>query len=239
MSGPEKVLFAHTPKAAGLHLIAYFRDALRYPVITSQNRSARDTWVDFTLDELRTHLGAEAAFLHSHVLAYGWSALAFPIPPEPKADIVAALGAFRDRGWFTFTFVRHPGELLCSFYHYVLDYHARGETDIVAAHVPLVHQTIDAFVSEHCERELIPDYWRALDVAGESSEASFIAFFSRFFDHAYRPGLAPTHRSSNPGYAHYCATGGISPETRARIERSANLERYLEIRENGRRLLGT
>ena len=66
---------------------------------------------------------------------------------------------FKQNGWFTFSFIRHPGEVLCSFYYYAYDFHEKDAPHIVAAHAPVVDRTLDEFVAEHCDRELFPDYW--------------------------------------------------------------------------------
>ena len=149
---PKKVLFAHTPKAAGSFMIEYFRRQLCYPVLQSKAKFPRGVWRDFTLGELRQHLGAAEGFLCSHTLAFGWSALVESIPAASKGEIVETIGDFRKRGWFTFTFVRHPGELLTSFYHYILDAHRRGWHDAVALHAPAVGLSLDVFIAAHCDK---------------------------------------------------------------------------------------
>ena len=104
---PRKVLFAHTPKAAGVHLIDYFERELRYPRIQSDGRTDDGVWLDFTIRQLLERTGADHAFLNTHVLAFGWSALVEIIPFAEKEKIVEAIRTFRSNGWFTFTFVRH------------------------------------------------------------------------------------------------------------------------------------
>ena len=151
---PKKVLFGHTPKAAGMHLIEYFRSVLQYPVIQSDEKFENGVWRDFTLDQVRENVDAHHAFLCSHVLAFGWSSLVALIPFAEREHIVNTIQTFRSKEWFTFTFVRHPGELLTSFYYYILDAHERGWHDSVALHTPAVGRTLEEFVAEHCEKEL-------------------------------------------------------------------------------------
>lgn len=225
---PGKVLFGHTPKAAGSFLIDYFRDELKYQTIQSLHAFENGVWRDFTLNELRDHR-REKGFLCSHVLAFGWSSLASLIPAEDKASIVSAIRQFREEGWFTFTFVRHPGELLTSFYFYVLDAHRKGWHDSVALHAPAVGRTLDDFVSEHCEKELLPTYWSEYDYVGEASDASFSEFFATHFGHEYRLGSQGAHASGSKGYAHYCQAGEVSMATQSRIERSSNMKTYRDI----------
>lgn len=226
---PRRVLFAHTPKAAGVHLIEYFSRELGYPRVQSTDETDDGVWRDYTINSLRDQIDVPEAFLHSHVLAHGWSGLVEIIPPATRDEIVQVVRDFRDRGWFTFTVVRHPGELLCSFYHYVLDAHQRGWHAAVAKHAPVLGVTLDEFVAEHCDRELLPDYWREFDFAAEASDATFKEFFRSHFDHEYMPGVAPAHASGSRGYAYYCESGELSAQTQARVRSSRNYAIYLEI----------
>ncbi len=226
---PRKVLFAHTPKAGGLHIEEYFGGKLGYPRIQSTDSFPEGVWRDFTPEGLRAHIGVEHAFLNTHLLAYGWSALVEIIQPAEKEEIVALIREFHAQGWFTFTFVRHPGDLLCSFYHYVWAAERRGWHDAVARHAPVIDHSLDEFVAEHCERELLPDFWRELDFAGVASDEAFTDFFREHFDHAYERRAAPSHASGSHGYSHYCKTGELTPETIARVESSRNMEIFREI----------
>ena len=112
-TAPKKVLFAHTPKAAGVHLIDYFTRELGYPRVQSSGRTDEGVWLDFTTAQLLEKTCADHAFLNTHALAFGWSALVEIIPFAEKEEIVEAIRTFRSNGWFAFTFVRHPGELPC------------------------------------------------------------------------------------------------------------------------------
>jgi len=160
----------------------------------------------------------------SLTLAFGWSELVSLIPFAEKSRIVDAIGLFRSKGWFTFTFVRHPGELLTSFYYYILDSDNRGWHDAVALHTPAVGRTLESFVAEHCEKELLPDYWRVY--ANVASDTNLQTFFSTCFDHQYKPETVSRHASGSRGYAHYCATGEILTETQNRIDQSRNMQIY-------------
>ena len=228
-SAPQKVLFAHTPKAAGTHLIDYFEKELCYPKIMSDGQTDDGVWLDFSISQLLERAGSDRAFLNTHVLAYGWSDLVELIPFAEKASVVEAIRTFRRNGWFTFTFVRHPGELLTSFYYYVLDANERGWEKAVARHTPVVGRTLEEFVSEHCEKVLLPDYWREFDHADEASDENFRIFFARYFAHEFKPGLTQSHASGSRGYSYYCKTGALSQATQARIEGSRNMEIYREI----------
>ena len=225
---PEKVLFAHVPKAAGTHVIRYFRDKLGYRHHRSAKRTKTGVWLDYTCDEVR-QLVDEAGFLNTHVLAAGWHELVELVPPASADQIVQTIREFRARGWFVFSFVRHPGEHLCSFYHYVLDADRIGLKEAVKLHTPVLGLTIEEFVSRHCDRDLLPAYWRELDFVGVASDESLARFFAQYFEHSFEPNAVDPHASGNPGYAFYCDSGQISAATQARIEASTNMRVYREI----------
>ncbi len=224
-----KVLFVHTPKAGGSNLIEYFGRQLGYRRIQSTRRNERGVWLDFRPEDLPALVDQSDGFLSTHTLSFEWAELVTAIPPCPKTEIVQLLSRFRDAGWFSFTFVRHPGELLCSFYHYILDHHRRGHHDAVALHVPAVGVTLDEFVATHCEQPLLPDYWRQLEFCGVISDAALTAFFGTYFAHEYVPVPEWRHASGSHGYEYYCSTGQISLATQHKVERSANMGVYREI----------
>jgi hypothetical protein len=201
-------------------------------MIQSDNQFDNGVWRDFTIDDLLERVGVDEAVLCSHVLASGWSELVELIPHAEKKSIVDTIRMFRSNGWVAFTFVRHPVELLTSFYFYILDAHERGWHDSVALHTAAVGRSLDDFVSEHCEKELLPEYWREYDYVGEATDAHFKVFFDRYFNHDFKTGAADSHASGSRGYAYYCGTGELSQSTQTRIERSRNMEIYREILES-------
>lgn len=227
----NKLLYIHIPKAAGVYLSEYIANELAYRRVLSDKRNEAGVWTDFTLNEVTTYLPEENVFLHTHTLSYGWHELVPIIPWASQAQIIEAIRCFKAHGWFTFAFVRHPGELLCSFYHYVYDFHRRRMPHVVAAHAPVVDRSLDAFVAEHCEKPLLPSYWREIDFVAEASDHSFTYFFKRYLHHDFQPGQSPTHASGSRGYQHYCDEGIISAETQRKVEASMNMQIYRQILE--------
>ena len=128
-----KLLFVHTPKTAGVYVGEYIPEYLGYRRILSDKQDAKGIWVDFTTDEIKKFINEKDVILQTHALSFGWHHLTPMIPMESKEKIVETIKSFREKGWFVFSFIRHPGEILCSFYHYVYDLHVKGEDDIVAA----------------------------------------------------------------------------------------------------------
>lgn len=232
----NRLLYAHIPKTAGVYLSEYIANNLPYRRILSDKRNEAGIWTDFTLDEVRGFLHEENIFLHTHTLSYGWHDLAYIIPQAPQDQIVETIRLFKENGWFIFAFVRHPGDMLCSFYHYVLDFYQKEMPHVVAAHAPVVDKTIDAFVAEHCTKPLLPSYWAEFDFVAEVSDDTLAEFFKRYLNHEFRPGTSPAHASGSRGYAYYCAQGLISAETQRRVENSMNMRIYQKIIQTTRKL---
>jgi hypothetical protein len=234
MSMKNKLLYIHIPKTAGVYLSDYMAHNLPFRKILSDKRNEADVWTDFTLAEVTGYLHEENIFLHTHTLSYGWHELAYIIPWAAQEQIIDTIRLFKANGWFTFAFVRHPGDILCSFYHYVYDFHQRGMPHVVAAHAPVIDRSLDVFIAEHCEKPLLPSYWTELDFVVEASDQTFTTFFKRYLNHDFQPGSAPSHASGSRGYRHYCAEGAISTETQHKVEYSVNMQIYQQImRQNG------
>ncbi len=228
---PTKVLFSHCPKTAGTHLIEYFQRELGYEGIQSTARGKTGVWNDYTNAELRAEISRNHGFLTTHSLSYGWHVMVpGVIPAASYEEIVQSIREFRKAGWFIFTFVRHPGDALCSFYHYVKDYENRDMPEVIEAHTS-VEMPVDEFLKLHCDRELLPTYWNELDYVGIAGNDQFKSFFAEYFDHTFIPNDQGKHASSNPGYWHYCKNGDISDVTQARIAESLSMKCYRDIQQ--------
>lgn len=229
MPSKEKLLYIHIPKTAGVYLSEYITSHIAHRRILSDKLNATNVWTDFTLDEVTSYLHEENVFLHTHTLSYGWHDLAYTIPWASQEKIVDTIRLFRENGWFTFAFVRHPGEMLCSFYHYVYDFHQKEMPHVVAAHAPVLDRSLDEFIAEHYNKPLLPHYWSELDFVAEASDDSFAAFFKEYLNHNFEPGTSPSHASGSLGYQYYCEEGLISEKTQWKVQESINMQIYQQI----------
>ena len=229
MNIPNKLLYVHIPKTAGVYLSEYISKRFDYARILSDKLNDTGVWTDYTFDELRSTLEFENAFLQTHTLSYGWHELAPIIPFASEEAIIDTIRLFKAHGWLTFAFVRHPGDILCSFYHYVYDFHEREMPHVVAAHAPVIDRSLDNFVAEHCEKPLLPSYWHELNFMAEASDQSFTHFFKQHLNHEFQAGHAPSHASGSQGYRHYCAEGVISVKTQRKVGNSTNMRIYQQI----------
>ncbi|MEM7258607.1 MAG: hypothetical protein AAF404_14610, partial [Pseudomonadota bacterium] len=181
----------HIPKVAGVHTINYFAKSLRFPVSISENHQPSGLWRDRSVEELHQQINNTPCFLHSHTLAYGWSELTNSIPFTPRQSIIHTIEKFKNQGWFVFSYVRHPGDILCSYYHYLQDFREKGRDDVLAAHCQVEGLTIDEFVSMHCEKPLLPDYWEIFDYTASANKENYTYFYKTYFSHQYNPTSKP------------------------------------------------
>jgi hypothetical protein len=208
----RKLAFVHIMKTAGTFVTGYLeRQVLnRHRVLRFRNHRILNSWAaglgrDWSTDELESflHLPEPRLYVHNHVAGWG-------------EDLIRT---YRQAGFFTFTFVRHPGDALCSFYFWSRERDGdRG--------VPL-----DRFIATHIDSGRpweIPPWWTALDHVAGFSEETFRDFLSTRFGHTYRP--APRQNlSANAGWSHYVTTGEISPDTKRLLEESEQFQRWRKI----------
>ncbi len=215
---PKKILFVHIIKTAGTYVFDYLAEHLRYGgyrVIDVE--SSKDH-----RNQINHYLAQEAMkdrpdrFIHCH---------ADYLPKE-------FFEKFLERGWFSFSFVRHPGDLLCSYYFYARinpDFHAEGSLDEFIRGCLMGRSGSGTTRLDYFG---IPAYWKKMDFVAEFSETNFKFFLKKYFGHRYAPKV-PMNVSENKGYAYYCDQGQISATTRAMLEASEQYRWYLEIKNKG------
>lgn len=211
---PPKIVFMHIPKTGGTAISELLSRALcrelgykqHYVLPIEKNLIPGKPWLrNFSVDEL-TAISTDAAplqFIRDHT-------------PWPK-DLFRR---FKENGWFIFSFVRHPGDLICSWYHYMR----------FGCGIP-VYERLDDCVADLFSGPLewlIPDYWREMDYIREFSDTSVRGFLEHYV--RSRCGRLPVmNLSTNRGFDHYCRTGEISMDTRRRVESHEQFRRYREI----------
>ena len=92
----------------------------------------------------------------------------------------ASFRAFKENGWFTFAFTRHPGDLLCSLYFFSRERYGLYE-----------HQALDEFVMQRLNGKdkcwHLPPFWREMDYVQEFTEKAFADFMKKYFGHDHAP----------------------------------------------------
>ena len=159
-------------------------------------------------------------FIHNH--QYGWT---------PRA-----IHEFKRNGWFIFTFLRDPAELICSLYWWSQDQVLRGvDPNIVFKPVELLYLSLDEFMAKLLTGHIglrryfaLPEFVDQIDYVAEFTEENFRAFLLTHFDHQYQADTNNQRerwRSTNKGIDHYVSTGEIRPQTIELLKENAEVNR--------------
>ena len=210
MSSFPRLLFVHIMKTAGSYVNRYLSDEVLRP--TGYEIFVSHSGSDWTPEQLLAIKDTEPslAYVHNHV--GNW--------PE---EVVAA---YRNAGWWTFSFIREPADQWCSFYFW-----ARSKPGNFTLRL-----TLDEFLrrvaTDRLGRSLYmnmepPSYWRNLDYIGEFTPSRFAAFLEPF-GHQYQPAER-VNASGNEGYQHYRQQGEVSDEVHELLQASRHYEVFREI----------
>ncbi|NRA94568.1 MAG: sulfotransferase family 2 domain-containing protein [Planctomycetes bacterium] len=208
----DKLAFVHIMKTAGSYVDRYLCDKVlgRHTMRRWRNHVIKNSWRDgldrdWTEDELRGFLALTDRRIYVHNHSVSWT-----------EELIRDYG---DAGYCTFSWVRHPGDALCSFYHW------RIEQD-----GPPV-ESLDEFVRAQIDAGRpweVPSWWELLDFVAPFSQAAFEAFLtSRFGVGVDDPNRV--NKSANEGYDHYRETGEVSDETHELLEASRHMRIFTEI----------
>jgi hypothetical protein len=192
------IAFIHIPKTAGFYITKYLEANVLhdYRLLNSWEQGLDRDW---DLEELKTFVDCERSFVHNHLV--NWPSEAFTL--------------FQGKNWKFFSFMRHPGDRLCSLYNYL---QIKMPEDVYG-------YSMEEFILKRVDFPAYPMYWKELNYFDVFSEEAFANFLRLFFNHSYRP-IQPVNQSKNLGYDYYCKTGEVSRKTQVAIELSDNFKLY-------------
>jgi hypothetical protein len=216
---PRKIIFCHFGKAAGVWVNEYLKAMLRrrgYVIRDSWELGLERDWSPLELSQIR-RLDLDLLYVHQHHI-------------NLKQQDIAA---FRNAGFYTMTFLRHPGDIICSLYFWARRLVDEGKGNPFAGHFDITNATLDEW-AQHClgpARQLwaLPVWTDDLHHAEEYCEANFAAFIDRHFGQAYDPTALPFERrnsSANKGWANHVASGEICETTRREIVNDIDFRKY-------------
>ena len=207
MSFPKKIAFVHIPRTAGVFLMHNLLPELRkneYKILNSWNNLRRD----WTKEELLSFLNIknQSMFVHNHLS--NWDA--------------ESIKKYKKNGWFTFSFIRHPGDRLCSAY-FRFNIKERFNESLTG----FINHALSKGFPKGTEKS-IPPYWKDIDFIKEANSKNINYFLKKYFNHNYK-SRKPLNTSSNKGYEYYCKTNQISKTTQKLIKNSEEYLIYLKI----------
>lgn len=202
----EKIIFCHYGKAGGVWVNEYLSLMLRREGYTIRNAFYMNLGRDFTQDEVMKVADSCSdfkTFIHQQHLSVTGKALRY----------------LRERGYWSFTFLRRPEEVICSIYFWALRKINDGHPCPIGPHLNPLNISLGVFFEtvskNHKELWAIPPWLNQVDYVAMISDNNFRDFLESEFSHQYDPhkyGMKERHRnrSSNLGFKAYAESGEIS-----------------------------
>jgi hypothetical protein len=236
----DRVAFVHFGKCGGVYINRYLISQVFLPKEYILNNSwwkhnqsgeplGRD-WSEEELLKLKNHKPFKRSYVHNH--HNNWS-----------KKVVSAYG---NAGWFTFSFIREPKDLICSLYFFAKDMLENSGNTPIGPNGILAgcqhyekfkaldpgEMTLDEFMIEMLSEEQqifwkLPDYIELITYVRQLNHENFGDFLSKYFHHEYIP-KERVNKSSNKGYKFYKENGLISQETEKKFNSHPEYAKYLK-----------
>jgi len=232
---PKKIAFIHFGKCAGVYTQKYMRN------IVIPNVPQYNSWWDFSGSKTKRRFHRDwskkelleiavkdikSGFAHNHHI--NWCA--------------ETVKAFKDNGWFTFTFLRDPRDIICSLYFWSKSQKSKHGSEDLAN--PLKREiesmsgqtdpqkvSLDTFINFFLDDEdarnlwVLPDYIDEISYVKEFNDDNFKNFLLNYFHHEYVPA-EKKNTSRSKGYQFYYDSGEVSEATRERLEKDVDCRKY-------------
>lgn len=218
MTSPKKIAFVHFGKSAGVYINEHMKtECVRsYQKFMSYHKTLNPYQVsdrDWTQEELVriAKTDQEYAYVTNHHI--NWS--------------LDTVKTFKENGWFVFTFLRKPEELLCSLYHWSKEINKdlRGGGDAEPKNLEDIFNM--AIEDDHFARAWkLPDYIDELDYVAEFNDKNFGDFLYKYFGETYQP-REPKNTSKNKGFNYYRETSEISDSVAQKFFEQPEYKKFL------------
>jgi hypothetical protein len=216
---PRKIIFCHFGKSAGVWINTYLKAMLRrrgYVVRDPRDHGLHREWVGLELSQIR-RLKLDLVY----------------VAQDRITMTLGDVAAFRAAGFFTMTFLHHPGDLICSLYADAKRDIDEGRGNPFAGHFDVTTGSLDEW-ARHClgpARRLwaLPIWIDELHHVEEYCEANFASFIDKHFGQNYDPTALPFDRQNQAkakGWTHHVTTGGITAATANEIAVDIDFRRY-------------
>ena len=217
MTAPKKIAFVHFGKAAGVYVNTYIKErcARSYKKYMSHHKGLNPLGVegrDWEKEELikRAETKDEYAYVTNHHI--NWD--------------IETIKKFKENGWFLFSFLRRPEELLCSLFHWSKEKNITLRPN--SKDPETLQETFEYATNLEDFSKLwrVPDYIDELDYVAEFNDKNFGEFLLKKFGEIYKPGPL-SNTSRNKGFNHYKENGEISEEVIQNFLKQPEYERVL------------
>lgn len=238
----RKLAFVHFGKTGGVYLNHYLRTFV-FDELEDKNqwRQKHNGEIKEARDWSKKELLSFLEDAHDNILVHNhhnnWNA--------------SILEEYKKRRWFSFMFLRHPCDLLCSLYFFsrqnikntgVSAINPNGvlagyQDETAFKELDVFKLSLDEFIVQMVDNPAqhlfwaLPDYIEELDWAAEMNDDNLSEFFLRNFNHQYIP-RKKINSSDNLGYLHYLNGGQISKKTYTLLmdhPEGKRYEKYLKV----------
>ena len=217
MTSPKKIAFVHFGKSAGVYINEHMKsECVRsYQKFMSYHKGLNPRQVsdrDWTQEELVKIAKTEQEYAYVTNHHINWT--------------LDTVKTFKKNGWFMFTFLRKPEELLCSLFNWSKEKNVilRGEgTDPNSLEEIFEYCLIDKNFAKLWKA---PDYIDELDYVAEFNDKNFGDFLYKYFGEIYEP-KKPSNTSKNKGFNYYRETGEISDNIAQKFFEQPEYEKFL------------
>lgn len=218
MTCPKKVMFIHFGKAAGVYVNRHLKRTCMKPF------TKYFSWHD----NLNPFKIFDRDWSHDELMDIAKTAEDYSFLTQHHINLTAdEVREFKNNGWFIFTFLRRPEELLCSLFHWSKD----TGVEIRGGDFP-EPETLEEMFDLSLQDVPFADLWRLpkyideLDYVSEFTDEKFSKFLLDYFGIVFEP-QERANTSSNKGFVHYRETGDICDRTAWRLLKHPEYERAL------------
>ena len=211
---PPKIAFVHFGKCGGVFMNVYlsrFLGSKNYVVRNSWNTPTdkdRGLGRDWNPEDLREFLASPEPlhYVHNHHINWPWE----------------VVSEFLKKGWFVFTFIRPPADLISSLYFWGCNMTDEGRNPFSVSGIDPRKYSVDEFFTlalfDQGFRRLwvLPEFVPDLSHVGELGTENFSGFLREKFGHEYGEfEMRARHRnaSGSPGFRELVASGEIGLDT--------------------------